>query len=56
MSGRTMTYVPIFRSSSGFLRFWEKSLEGVLHSVTVAHSRLIKPAELRAVGDEFRLN
>ena len=47
---------PDFPELHGFLRFWQKSLEGVLHSVTVAHSRLIKPAELRAVGDEFRLN
>jgi uncharacterized protein Usg len=27
-----------------------------LHSVTVAHSRLIKPAEIRAVNGEFRLH
>jgi uncharacterized protein Usg len=36
--------------------FWRKSLDGALHSVTVAHSRLIKPAELRAIGGEFRLH
>lgn len=39
-----------------FLDFWRRELEGRLHSVTVAHSRLIKPAELRAVGTEFRLH
>jgi uncharacterized protein Usg len=31
-------------------------LDGPLHSVQVAHSRLIKPAELRAVNGEFRLH
>ena len=47
---------PNFPELQGFLRFWQKSLEGALHSVTVAHSRLIKPAELRAINGEFRLH
>ena len=47
---------PEFPELQGFLRFWQRSLEGILHSVTVAHSRLIKPAELRAIGSEFRLH
>ena len=36
--------------------FWRESLEGPLHSVMVAHSRLIKPAELKAINGEFRLH
>lgn len=47
---------PVFPELQGFLRFWRKSIEGILHSVTVAHSGLIKPAELRAINDEFRLH
>jgi uncharacterized protein Usg len=47
---------PNFPELQGFLTFWQKSLEGILHSVTVAHSRLIKPAELKAIGGEFRLH
>jgi uncharacterized protein Usg len=47
---------PEFPELQGFLRFWQRSLEGILHSVTVAHSRLIKPAELRTIGNEFRLH
>ncbi len=47
---------PHFPELQGFLTFWQKSLEGILHSVTVAHSRLIKPAELRAFDGEFRLH
>jgi uncharacterized protein Usg len=39
-----------------FLSFWQKSLEGALYSVTVAHSRLIAPAEIKAIGTEFRLH
>ena len=39
-----------------FLGFWQKKLDGPLHSVTVAHSRLIQPAELRAIDGVFRLH
>jgi uncharacterized protein Usg len=39
-----------------FLDFWKASLDGALHSVMVAHSGLIKPAELRAVEGVFRLH
>jgi uncharacterized protein Usg len=44
---------PILRK---FLDFWRRELEGPLHSVTVAHSRLIKPAELRRVDGEILLH
>jgi uncharacterized protein Usg len=47
---------PDFPELQGFLDFWQKQLEGALHSVTVAHSRLIKPAELKAVDGVFRLH
>ena len=47
---------PGFPELNRFLTFWLESLEGPLHSVTVAHSRLIKPAEIRAVNGEFRLH
>ena len=46
----------LFRSLQKFLEFWRDKLEGSLHSVTVAHSKLIKPAELKAIGSEFRLH
>ena len=39
-----------------FLDFWRCELEGPLHSVTVAHARLIKPSDFRAVNGEFYLN
>lgn len=47
---------PVFPALKKFLNFWQEKLEGPLHSVTVAHSRLIKPAELRAIAGEFRLH
>src|SRR5690349_1036178 len=47
---------PKFPALTDFLRFWEQKLDGPLYSVTVAHSTLIKPAELRAVDGLFRLH
>jgi len=47
---------PDFPSLQKFLAFWSEKLEAPLHSVTVAHSRLIQPAELKAINGEFRLH
>ena len=47
---------PKFPALKDFLAFWQEKLEGPLFSVTVAHSKLIKPAELRAVDGVFRLH
>ncbi|MGE0753264.1 MAG: usg protein [Variibacter sp.] len=47
---------PEFPTLQKFLDFWQRQIEGALHSVTVAHSRLIAPAEIRAIGKEFRLH
>jgi uncharacterized protein Usg len=40
---------PEFPSLKKFLAFWEERIEGPLHSVTVAHARLIRPTELSAL-------
>jgi len=47
---------PKFPALRDFLAFWEEKLDGPLFSVTVAHSKLIKPAEMRAVDGVFRLH
>jgi uncharacterized protein Usg len=47
---------PRFPGLVRFLDFWRREFEGPLHSVTVAHARLIWPAEIRAIGSEFRLH
>ena len=47
---------PNFPVLNRFLAFWLEKLDGPLHSVTVAHARLIKPAEIRALSGEFRLH
>ena len=47
---------PAFPELRKFLAFWTAKLDGVLHSVRVGHSGLIKPAEMRLIGTEFRLH
>jgi uncharacterized protein Usg len=47
---------PKFPVLHDFLAFWTRELEGPLHSVKVAHSRLIKPAEFQAVDGILTLH
>ena len=47
---------PKFPQLHKFLDFWRRELEGPLHSVTVAHSGLIKPAEFRKVDGVITLH
>jgi uncharacterized protein Usg len=47
---------PKFPKLKDFLAFWEEKLDGPLVSVTVAHSRLIRPAEIKAIDGVFRLH
>jgi uncharacterized protein Usg len=47
---------PKFPVLNGFLAFWQEKLDGPLHSVRVAHAKLIKPAELTWASGEFKLH
>lgn len=47
---------PQFPTLKRFLTFWQEKLEGPLFSVKVGHERLLRPAEIRAVGSEFRIH
>lgn len=61
--GLLQTYVwqnldlaPRFPVLTRFLDFWSRHLDGKLHSVKVASSQIVKPAEFRLVGAELRLH
>jgi uncharacterized protein Usg len=41
---------PGFPVLQRFLDFWKREIEGPLHSVTVAHHRLIKPSDFRTAA------
>jgi uncharacterized protein Usg len=48
--------VPGFPVLNKFLRFWETSIDGRLHSVRVAARGIISDAEMKMAGGEFTLN
>ena len=47
---------PHFPELKKFLDFWQRELDGPLHSVRVAHKRLVSAAECRMVDQEFAVN
>jgi uncharacterized protein Usg len=47
---------PRFPRLRTFLDFWMQNLEGKLYRVTVAHKKLITPAEVRLIEGDFRLH
>jgi uncharacterized protein Usg len=53
---QNLDLAPKFPALTEFLGYWEKNIEGRLHSVTVAQSQLIKPAEFRAVAGRLYLH
>lgn len=47
---------PQFPELKGFLDFWSRELDGALHSIRVAHQRLIRPTEWRSVDGVFMIH
>jgi uncharacterized protein Usg len=47
---------PRFPRLKGFLDFWTRNLEGSLYRVTVAHKKLITPAEVKLIAGDYRLH
>ncbi|KPH66149.1 MULTISPECIES: usg protein [Novosphingobium] len=46
---------PDFPVLFDFLDHWRREIEGALHSVRIAHDRLIRPTEWRPVNHVLRL-
>jgi uncharacterized protein Usg len=53
---QNLDIAPRFPELNRFLAFWEREIEGKLHSVTVATAGLVTPAELRFARGEFSLH
>jgi uncharacterized protein Usg len=47
---------PKFPQLKKFLDFWEREIDGPIHSVRLAHATLLRPAEVRVLGAEIRLH
>ena len=53
---QTVDKAPKFPRLAQFLDHWRRDIEAVIHSINIAHSDLLKPAEVRMVGDELKLH
>jgi uncharacterized protein Usg len=47
---------PTFPVLRRFLRFWQRNLDGRLHSVTIAAAAIVKPVEFRFADHEWLIN
>jgi uncharacterized protein Usg len=47
---------PDFPILQKFLHFWDRKLEGKVHSVSVTHCEIIKPAEITIANGEICLH
>ncbi len=47
---------PDFPELKGFLKFWERKIDGKLHSVKIASAKVITPGELRNAAGMFALH
>ncbi len=47
---------PEFPQLRQFLEFWRRTLDGALHTVTVAHTALLTPAEIQLSKGEWNLH
>jgi len=47
---------PRFPQLQKFLDFWQRELDGPLHSVRLMHAHLIGPREMRYAGAEYAIN
>jgi uncharacterized protein Usg len=53
---QTLDEAPHFPRLHRFLDHWRREIEATLHSIRIAHSALVKPAEVRMVDGIIRLH
>ena len=49
-------HAPDFPMLKKFLTFWEREIDGPIHSVRVAAKGLVSPVEMRFADGDFRLH
>jgi uncharacterized protein Usg len=53
---QTLDMSPRFPRLHQFLDFWVRNIDGLLHSVRLSHSALLKPQDFRFVDGELKLH
>lgn len=51
-----MDVVPDFPRLTRFLEYWERHLDGKLHTVRIANAELVRPQEIAYATTELRLH
>ena len=51
-----LDHAPDFQELDRFLTFWQRKIQGPIHSVRVASAALTRPAELRYANGVFTLH
>ncbi len=52
---QTVDTAPVFPRLQAFLEHWRRDIEAVIHSIRIAHSDWVGPAEIRAIDGQWRL-
>ncbi len=53
---QTEDMAPKFPELTRFLKFWEREIDGAIHTVRIAHQNLIEPVDFRYAEGEFLLH
>lgn len=53
---QTLDIAPKYPVLTRFIRFWEKNLDGAIHSVRVGSLDIVKPPSIRTVSHSFSLH
>ena len=53
---QALDLAPKFPTLKKFLDFWNRELDGKIHSVTVTHAELVTPAEFRLIGASIKIH
>jgi uncharacterized protein Usg len=53
---QALDLAPRYPELHKFLEFWDRNLDGKLHSVRVANCQVIQPPQMRAVAQQFMLH
>lgn len=53
---QTLDEAPRFPALNRFLEHWRREVEATIHEIRIAHSALLKPAEVRLVDGIIRLH
>ena len=52
---QTVDKAPKFPRLADFLDHWRREIKAVIHSINIAHADLVRPAQVRWVDEELRI-